>query len=208
MSSFCKVTACNQPGGTGANANYILRERACERWDTQNIPDYKILGNTVLERKQAAVEELSHVSEMGTGKRHSFRVVLSFERNVSHDRALEMAREFLAKSPFKNNPAIMAVHTNTNHTHVHINLAARKTDGKKIQLDNQQYRSIDKTWERIYTREMTREIKQEQPQLRTIEQQHNPALSGVNGRVIQLEEWRRRYGQLRREGSNRRRSRN
>lgn len=40
MSAFCKVTTCRAAGKTAANAAYILRERACDRWETSNFPDH------------------------------------------------------------------------------------------------------------------------------------------------------------------------
>lgn len=196
MSSFCKVTTCKSRGGTAANAQYILRESACARWDTRHIEEHQILGNTALERKHSAIEELSAIAESGDGCRKSFRVVLSFEREVPPEQALAMAREFLAQSPFRDNPALLAVHTNTDHLHVHMAVTVRKTDGLKIQLDRQEYRSFDKLWARIYQREMKREAKREIPLEQKIERQQ----AAVQERVISLEEWKRRYGQLRREG--------
>jgi len=196
VTSFCKVTTCTSRGGTAANAQYILRESACARWDTRHIDEHLILGNTALERKRSAIEELSAVAEAGDGCRKSFRVILSFEREVPPERALAMAREFLNQSPLRDNPALLAVHTNTDHVHVHAAVTVRKTDGLKIQLDRQEYRSFDKLWAKIYQHELTRDAAPDRPGTRGIETQRE----AVAGREISLEEWRRRYGQLRRDG--------
>src|SRR5690606_12775465 len=163
VTSFCKVTTCTSRGGTAANAQYILRESACARWDTRHIDEHLILGNTALERKRSAIEELSAVAEAGDGCRKSFRVILSFEREVPPERALAMAREFLNQSPLRDNPALLAVHTNTDHVHVHAAVTVRKTDGLKIQLDRQEYRSFDKLWAKIYQHELTRDAAPDRP---------------------------------------------
>lgn len=196
MSAFCKVTTCRAEGGTAANAAYILRERACERWEAYNFPDHAIFGATALERKRSAVAEIGEAAEEGVGQRKSFRVVLSFERDIPSEQALRLAREFLVKSPFVDNPALLAVHRNTEHVHVHAAVVARKTDGLKIQLDRTEYRSLDKIWARIYEREMTHEMKREPERAPQAERER----SAAEERAISLEAWRRRYGQLRRQG--------
>ncbi len=196
-SSFCKVTSSAVAGGTGANARYILRERACDRWESRHLPEHAILGATALDRKRSAAEEMDRQAQQGRGSRRDYRIILSFEKSVTSDKALDMAREFLEHSHFKNNPALMAVHRNTDHVHVHVLLVARATNGRKLHLDRRAFESFDKLWARIYQREMSREqavtrgSSEELARARR-ERSEEPGMS--------LAEWRRHYGRLRREG--------
>jgi len=192
MSSVCKVTCGKLAGGTGANARYITRESACDRWETRHLSQHEIMGATNLDRRHAAAQHMERLAASERGNRRDYRVILSFEKEVSSDKALAMAREFLDKSHFRNNPAMLAVHRNTEHVHVHILLAARKLDGLKLDMNRRMYESFDKLWAKIYQREMGREQSRDQAAGR-----HQEA---VGDREISLAEWRRRYGQLRREG--------
>ncbi len=192
MSSVCKVTCGKLAGGTGANARYITRERACDRWEARHVPAHELMGATDRDRRHAAAQYMDRLAASERGNRRDYRVILSFEKAVSSDKALAMAREFLDKSHFRDNPALMAVHRNTEHVHVHILLMARKLDGRKLHLTRKEFESFDKLWARIYEREMGREQTRDQAADR-----HREA---VRDREISLAEWRRRYGQLRREG--------
>jgi len=192
MSSVCKVTCGKLAGGTGANARYITRESACDRWETRHLPQHEIMGVTNLDRRHAASQHMDRLAASERGNRRDYRVILSFEKEVSSDKALAMAREFLDKSHLRDNPALLAVHRNTEHVHVHILLAARKLDGRKLHLERREFESFDKLWAKIYQREMGREQSRDQAADR-----HREA---VRDREISLAEWRRRYGQLRREG--------
>jgi len=190
--AFCKVTSSRVAGGTGANARYILRESACDRWATRHVPDHARLGWDEREQKRALADHLDRQAELGRGARRNYRVILSFEKEVSSDHALRLADEFLAKSHFRDNPALLAVHRNTEHVHVHLLLPARKTDGYKLDLKRDQFESFDKLWARIYDRAMNRDHTRDATAAR-----HRQA---VGERQISLAEWRRRYGRLRRAG--------
>ncbi|HOB54622.1 MAG TPA: relaxase/mobilization nuclease domain-containing protein, partial [Acidobacteriota bacterium] len=188
MSSVCKVTCGKLAGGSGANARYITRESACDRWEARHLAPHEIMGATNLDRRHAAAQHMERLSSSERGNRRDYRVILSFEREVSSDKALAMAREFLDKSHFRNNPALLAVHRNTEHVHVHILLAARKLDGLKLDMNRRMYESFDKLWAKIYQREMGREQTRDQ-----VADRHREA---IGDREISLAEWRRRYGQL------------
>ena len=192
MSAVCKVTCGKTVGGTGANARYITRERACDRWETRHVSEYELMGATDRDRRHAAAQQMDRLAASERGNRRDYRVILSFEKEVSSDKALAMAKEFLDKSHFRNNPALLAVHRNTEHIHVHILMAARKLDGLKLDMNRSMYESFDKLWAKIYQREMGREQSRE-----AVTERHRKA---VLNREISLAEWRRRYGQLRREG--------
>jgi len=192
MSAVCKVTCGKTVGGTGANARYITRERACDRWETRHVSEYELMGATDRDRRHAAAQQMDRLAASERGNRRDYRVILSFEKEVSSDKALAMAKEFLDKSHFRNNPALLAVHRNTEHIHVHILMAARKLDGLKLDMNRSMYESFDKLCAKIYQREMGREQSRE-----AVTERHRKA---VLNREISLAEWRRRYGQLRREG--------
>ena len=53
--------------------------------------------------------------------------------------------------------AVAAVHQDTTHTHVHVLIQARGTDGRKLHLGEGQFKNLDSAWGRIYGRELGRE---------------------------------------------------
>ena len=142
-------------GGTRFNVGFILNEKRCDLWETRNVPDHEILGNTDREQKLDLAHRFGDLAEQGRGSRHSYRVILSFEQKITSEKALTMAREFLDKSHFRDHPAILAVHQDTNHTHLHITALARSIFGKKLALKLDQYKSFSKTWRDIYAREFS-----------------------------------------------------
>lgn len=85
--------------------------------------------------------------------RTNYRAILSFEREVETDKAKAMVNEWLSRTPFKNAPAIAALHRDTAHPHAHVLIDARRVDGKKVDLSPRQYRSLDEVWNKIYCRE-------------------------------------------------------
>jgi hypothetical protein len=150
MSAFCKVTINNQGNGrTLANGKYILREKACERWETHNIEDYERMGITEKQQKKNVAKHLNEFAEKGRGNRKDYRVILSFKgKEISTEKTMNMAREFVNKK-FPENKAILSVHNHSNNRHVHILVSARNLDGKKLNLSPSQYKSFDKAWARI-----------------------------------------------------------
>ncbi len=85
--------------------------------------------------------------------RTNYRAILSFEREVETDKAKAMVNEWLSLTPFKNAPAIAALHRDTAHPHAHVLIDARRVDGKKVDLSPRQYRTLDEVWNKIYSRE-------------------------------------------------------
>jgi hypothetical protein len=47
--------------------------------------------------------------------------------------------------------AFGAIHRDTDHPHVHLYLNSRQTDGRRIQLKNNEFKTIDEKWSKIYT---------------------------------------------------------
>jgi len=156
MSSFCKITIGKTPGATRANAMYITRTGACEVWETHNVPDEEHLGITREDQRGSIADYLCEYAEQGRGERRDYRAVLSFDREVEPDRAMEMAQEWIEATRFRDNPALYACHTNTDNLHIHVLVTARDTEGRKLDLSDRQYKSFDKAWAKIYDREIER----------------------------------------------------
>jgi hypothetical protein len=85
--------------------------------------------------------------------RTHYRVILSFEREVETEKAKLMVSAWLDKTPFKNAPAIAAIHRDTSHPHAHLLIDSRQVTGKKVDLSPRQYRTLDEIWNEIYCRE-------------------------------------------------------
>jgi Relaxase/Mobilisation nuclease domain len=155
-------------GAAGANAGYITRGSATGRdvrsIETYNYPDYvteagdyKELRDRIVEyNRQQEEDERARPHRGGGEARTHYRAVASFEGKVDTDKAREMGREWVERN-FPNSRAVVSVHQDTNHTHCHINIQARGTDGKKIDIAPKHYRNLDTDWARIYGREFGKE---------------------------------------------------
>lgn len=162
-------------GTAGDHARYITRERATEgkqeRVWTQNIPEYADhpghaeRGMSYKERtgdlreyaRQLEEDELERPQRGGGEKRTHYRAIYSFDREVTDEKAREMVDAHLAEN-FPKARAIAAIHRDTDNVHVHVNIAARGTDDKKLHLDRQTHRRLDERWARIYGAEFGREL--------------------------------------------------
>lgn len=119
--------------------------------------DYDELRKNVIEYNRQREEDELTARRRGGGKtRTHYRCRFSFEGEVSGERALGLAREFLEKN-FPDSRAAACVHHDTDHTHVHINLQARLTSGYKLNLGERKFRNLDTAWGTIYAREFGRE---------------------------------------------------
>ena len=115
--------------------------------------DYKELRQTLIAYADTR-EEIEVAQHTARGKpRTHYRVLASFERDVPNEQALGMVKEWLDRE-FPRSRAFAVVHRDTEQTHVHVWIDARQLDGKKIQLARQQHRSLDVSWNHIYSREM------------------------------------------------------
>jgi hypothetical protein len=151
-------------GAARANADYITRGSATGRDEraigTYNYPDYVTGANDYKELRERIVEYNRQQEEderarphRGSGEvRTHYRAIASFEGKVDTDKARDMGREWVERN-FPNSRAVVSVHQDTEHTHVHINIQARGTDGRKIDIAPKHYRSLDTDWARIYGRE-------------------------------------------------------
>jgi hypothetical protein len=143
---------------------------------TYNLPDavrdargYDELRDNLVAHAQVREEqEIKRHKGAGEPRTH-YRVRASFEREVSSERALEMAKEWMdGELPQARGFAV--VHRDTEHVHVHIWIDARQMDGKKIQLPKEKYRSLDFRWNKLYSAEMDRDpLEHERKKAQTIE---------------------------------------
>ena len=171
MSAVVKLSV-GRAGAAGDNVRYITRERATEgeqeRVWTRNVPEYADEGDGYEERTNNLREYARQLEEDESAKPHRgsgqtrthYRAIYSFDREVSDQRARELVDKHLDEN-FPKARAIAAIHRDTDHAHVHVHIAARQTDGRKVQLRREQYRSLDERWARIYGREFGREIERE-----------------------------------------------
>lgn len=178
-------------GGTGKSSNhmmYIARESAVIDKENdvvmRNLPDdvteardYKEL-KTNLASYAWAREESEQARFKGAGEvRTHYRCTVSFEKEVDTEKAKEMVNQWLEKE-FSQAKAVAFIHRDTDHQHAHIWIDARKIDGKKIDLSPKQYRRLDESWNRIYSKEMGRDYKEH---LEKKEQTRQHKLSYVRG---------------------------
>ena len=135
---------------------YITRSGACEVWETRNVPDEEHLGITREDQRASIADYLCELAEEGRGQRRDYRAVLSFDCEVEPERAMKMAEEWIRATPFRDNPALYACHTNTDNLHIHVLVTARDMEGHKLDLSDREYKSFDKEWAKVYDRELER----------------------------------------------------
>jgi hypothetical protein len=159
--SICKFSANPNPKAASANGSYITRDGACDRLDFFNADELR--GEDLREDK---INARSYTAERQddeagrAGSRNHYRIVLSFDRKEESEKAGEQAKEFLAKE-FPNSKAIIATHQDTENTHCHVWLDCRDRDGRKLQLDNKKYKTLDERWARQYDREYKTDYERE-----------------------------------------------
>jgi hypothetical protein len=180
MSGGAVVTIkVGRAGTADDHARYITRERATEskqeRVWTRNVPEYAVhpdhaeQGISYKERtadlreyaRQLEEDELEKPQQRRKGeKRTHYRAIYSFDREVTDEKAREMVDEHLEEN-FPKARAIAAIHRDTDNAHVHVQIAARGMDDKKLHFNDHTHRRLDERWARIYGREFGRELEQE-----------------------------------------------
>jgi hypothetical protein len=162
MGGFAQISA-GSVGSGAANAGYITRPAAAEEEDElyHNAPkdveeaetweDTRIRLRSWAEQVEAE-EKARHGNRVGQPRTH-YRGILSYEDKIETEAARADAQEFLEKE-FPDAQAVAVVHQDTEHTHVHIWMSARKLDGKKVHIDNQDIKDLHETFDEIYERRM------------------------------------------------------
>jgi hypothetical protein len=158
---FCRFTAKLNAKASAQNMKYITRERALDNQKSLHLHNLEHLQATTTREMRTNLTafaetrmiEEKHAPRRGAGEtRTHYRLVVSFDRKEKTEKAREMTAEFL-KENFAKARAVAAVHQDTEHTHVHVWIDARQIDGKKIDLDNKQFKTIDERWAKIYAKE-------------------------------------------------------
>ncbi len=88
--------------------------------------------------------------ERRKGGRTHYRIILSFDVPATNQQIRDLANNFLEQT-FPKAIAFGAIHRDTEHPHVHLYLNSRQTDGRRIQLKNSEFKTIDEKWSKIYT---------------------------------------------------------
>ncbi|MGH9828919.1 MAG: relaxase/mobilization nuclease domain-containing protein, partial [Blastocatellia bacterium] len=101
----------------------------------QNVKDYFV-----------SLEEY----ERKKGGRTHYRIILSFDVAATNEQIRNLTNKFL-ETAFPKAIAFAAIHRETDHPHVHVYLNSRQVDGKRIQLKNNEFKTIDEKWATIYS---------------------------------------------------------
>ena len=143
------VVMRNIPESVREARNYReLRENlACYAWarEKSEIAQYKSKTNNQTKGKGKGKKEV----------RTHYRVMASFEKDIDTEKIKQMMNEWL-ENKLPTARACGFIHRDTDHTHIHIWVDARKISGEKIHLGSASYKSLDKEWNRIYSKEMGR----------------------------------------------------
>ena len=161
MGGFVKITPKGEAGPQ--NANYITRPSAAEQGEVayHNAPEDVEAAETWEETRvrlrswaeQVKMEERArHGNRAGRARTH-YRAVISYEEKIEAEAAREDAEKWLEEE-FPEARAVGIVHQDTDQTHVHIWMSARKLDGKKVHISNREMKELHATFDSIYERRM------------------------------------------------------
>ena len=87
--------------------------------------------------------------ERRKGGRTHYRIILSFDVPATNEQIRDLTNKFLDHA-FPKAIAFAAIHRDTGHPHVHLYLNSRQCDGRRIQLKNNEFKTIDEKWAKIY----------------------------------------------------------
>jgi hypothetical protein len=112
-----------------------------------DVPD-----NLTLREKTENVKlyfgSLEHYERRKGGRTH-YRIILSFDVPATNKQIRDLTNRFLEEA-FPEVIAFGAIHRDTDHPHVHLYLNSRQRDGRRIQLKNNEFKTIDEKWAKIY----------------------------------------------------------
>lgn len=83
-----------------------------------------------------------------SGRTH-YRIILSFDVPATNQQIRDLTNSFLEEA-FPKAIAFATIHRDTDHPHVHLHLNSRQYDGRRIQLKNNEFKTIDEKWATIY----------------------------------------------------------
>jgi hypothetical protein len=164
--TFCRFTV-GRPGNSVRHLRYIARPEAAREGAPgallRNLPDAiarepgetTLLPRLLRYARVLEQEELARHRSRGAARTH-YQAILSFERDIGSARARELIAAWL-EAAFPRAPAVAFLHRDTAHLHAQVWIAARQTDGKKINLDARRFRQLDEVWNRLYSRALGRD---------------------------------------------------
>ncbi|MES2459244.1 MAG: relaxase/mobilization nuclease domain-containing protein, partial [Armatimonadota bacterium] len=164
--TFCRFTVgSSSPQSSVRYLRYIAQEASVREreqgtllWNlpqrgpsgSQGAYSYRALTDALADYAKADARwEQAHHQSRGESRTH-YRVLLSFEENPGTARANGLVAQWLAEA-FPKARAAAFQHSNTDHLHTHIWIAARQTDGRKINLSARDFRQLDEKWNRLYS---------------------------------------------------------
>jgi hypothetical protein len=160
-------TTNNRAEASVGNVSYILRDNATDCWSTHNLPEVKDKIDALTYAEKRAFEEELTPLWGATERRNHQRLELTYANETDPKMALKYAKEFLEKN-FSEAKIIYSSHKNTDNCHVHCWIDNRKTDGKKIHLNNNQFYKLGEKWSKycdeIYKTNFTEQFKQSRKQ--------------------------------------------
>ena len=124
------------------------KPRESERRGAQDTSDALTLKEKVQNVKDyfASLEDY----ERRKGGRTHYRIILSFDVPATNRQIRDLTNKFLEQA-FPKAIAFGAIHRDTEHPHVHLYLNSRQVDGRRIQLKNNEFKTIDEKWARVYS---------------------------------------------------------
>ncbi len=179
----------------GDHSAYITRESAThgdrEAIVTHQLPEHATAGSDYREQRSNITsywhQRVEDELDKSKGARTHYRMTASFGGRVETQTARQMAQEFLDKN-FPDARAVAAVHQNTEHSHIHFYVDARTIDregrdGKKLDLDQNRFKSLNRNWTELHERHISRDDAREH-----------------QARVAETARWKQEYRQAKSEG--------
>jgi len=109
----------------------------------------KLTLNEKVQNVKAYFASLEDYERRKGGRTH-YRIVLSFDVTATNEQIRDLTNRFLEQT-FPKAIAFGAIHRDTEHPHVHLYLNSRQFDGRRIQLKNNEFKTIDEKWASIYS---------------------------------------------------------
>jgi hypothetical protein len=160
---FIQFKAPKTGAASAANTKYITREtatgadpRALYLHNLEHLQgeDYRETRNNIISFAETRLDEEQARSRTNPREsRTHYRVILSFDRSEDSEKARDLAKNWLEKN-FKDARAVVAVHQDkAQHSHIHVWVDARDSNDRKLQINNRQFKNLDKSWAQIYSKE-------------------------------------------------------
>jgi hypothetical protein len=169
---YARVSAGSSLSG-GQNGDYITRATVPEGTDinaddlvwTRGVPTTIMEGTLCAEHRRVRLAAWTNHEERRVrqaaprGCRHRcrthMRVIISWPPQHRFDpQAVRLAVDKWLDAVMPDARVVAAIHVDRDHSHVHLWVSAETTNGRKLVLPDEQYRTLDEQWNDIYC-EMT-----------------------------------------------------